>query len=62
MAADLGGMAQWRADIRCTKMDSRGRRTLSGGLVASMAERHGKVDAKVDGSEDGSVQDGGDDT
>ena len=47
MAADLGGVAQWRLGVRCTEMDSRGRRTMSGFLVASMAERPGKLGALV---------------
>ena len=47
MAADLGGAAQWRLGIRCTEMDSRRRRTLSSIMVASMAERPGKLGALV---------------
>jgi hypothetical protein len=47
MAADLGGVAQWRLGVRCAEMDSRRRRTLSGVMVASMAERPGKVGALV---------------
>lgn len=45
MTADLGDFAQWRLGVRCTEMDSCRRRTLSGIMVASMAERPGKVDA-----------------
>ena len=45
--ADLGGMAQWRFGVRCAEMDSRRRRTLFGVMVASMAERLGKVGALV---------------
>ena len=47
MAADLDGMAQWRLGVRRAKMNSRRRRTLSGVMVASMAERPGKIDALV---------------
>ncbi|XP_037441148.1 UNC93-like protein 3 [Triticum dicoccoides] len=36
MAAGLGGVEQWRLDVRCVAMDTRRRRTLSGGVVASM--------------------------
>ena len=47
MAADLGGVAQWRLGVRWVAMDSRSRTTLSGIVVASMAERPGMVDASV---------------
>ncbi|KAE8808150.1 18.6 kDa class III heat shock protein [Hordeum vulgare] len=47
MMADLGGVAQWRHGVRCTEMDSCGRRTLPGVMVASMTERLDKVGALV---------------
>ena len=47
MAADLDGVAQWRLGVRWVAMDSRSRTTLSGIVVASMAERPGMVDASV---------------
>ena len=47
LAADLGGMAPWRIDVRCAKMDSRKEVKLSGVLVGSTAARSGKVDATV---------------
>ena len=47
MAADLGGVAQWRLGVRWVAMDSCRRTTLSGIMVASMAERPGKVGASV---------------
>uniref|UniRef100_R7VZW7 Putative LRR receptor-like serine/threonine-protein kinase n=1 Tax=Aegilops tauschii TaxID=37682 RepID=R7VZW7_AEGTA len=47
MAADLGGLVLWRIGVRCADMHSRGRRMLSDVLVASMAERPGKVGALV---------------
>ena len=61
MAADIGGMALWRLGVRCTEMDSRRRRLLSGVMVTSMAEWPYKVEASIC-SEDGPVEDGGDDT
>ncbi|VAH97758.1 unnamed protein product [Triticum turgidum subsp. durum] len=39
MATDLDGVAQCRFRVRCGRMDSRRRTTLSGVVVASMAER-----------------------
>ena len=45
--ADLGGVVQWGFGVRCKEMDSRRRRTLSGVMVASMAERPSKVGALV---------------
>ena len=47
MAAVLGGMGQRRLGVRCVAMDTRRRSTLSGVVVASMAERPGMVDATV---------------
>ena len=47
MAADLDGVAQWRLGVRWVAMDSCRRTTLSGVMVALMAERPGKVDASV---------------
>ena len=47
MAAVLDGMEQWRLGVRCVVRDTRRRSTLSGVVVASMAERPGKVDASV---------------
>ena len=47
MTVDLGSVAQWRLSTRCAKMDSHGRVTLSGVVVASAAARTGKVDAAV---------------
>ena len=47
MVADLGGVAQWRLGVRCAKMDSHRRRMSSSVMVASMAERPGKVGALV---------------
>ena len=47
MATDLGGVAQWRLGVRWVAMDSCRRTTLSGVVVASMAERPGKVYALV---------------
>ena len=47
MAADVGGVALWRLDVRCTEMDSRRRRLLFGVMVASMAERPDMVDASI---------------
>ena len=43
MVAFLGGVAQWRLGARCVARDSRRRVTLSRVVVASMAERPGKV-------------------
>ena len=43
----LGGMAQLSLGVRCTEMDSRRRRKLSGVMMALMAERPGKVGASV---------------
>ena len=43
MVAFLGGVAQWRLGARCVARDSRRRVTLSVVVVASMAERLGKV-------------------
>ena len=43
MVAFLGGVARWRLDARCVARDSRRRVTLSGVVVAWMAERPGKV-------------------
>ena len=47
MAADLGGVAQWRLGVRWVAMDSCRRRKLSGVVVTSMVERPGKVGASV---------------
>ena len=47
MAADLGGVAQWRLGVRCAEMDSRRRVTRSSIMVASITARLGKVDAAV---------------
>ena len=47
MAAVLDGMEQWRLGVRCVVRDTRRRSTLSGVVVASMAERPDKVDASV---------------
>ena len=47
MAAVLDGMEQWRLGIRCVARDTRRRSTLSGVVVASMAEWPDKVDASV---------------
>ena len=47
MATDLDGVAQCRFGVRCARMDSRRRTTLSSVVVASMAERPGTVDATV---------------
>ena len=47
MAADIGGMALWRLSVRCTEMDSRRRRLLSGAMVTSMAEWPDKVEASI---------------
>ena len=47
MAADVGSMALWRLDVRCTGMDSRRRRLLFGVMVASMAEWPDMVDASI---------------
>ena len=47
MATDLDGVAQCRFGVRCGRMDSRRRTTLSGVVVASMAERPGTVHATV---------------
>ena len=44
---DLDGVAQCRFGVRCGRMDSRRRTTLSGVVVASMAERPGTVHATV---------------
>uniref|UniRef100_M8CVC5 Disease resistance N-terminal domain-containing protein n=1 Tax=Aegilops tauschii TaxID=37682 RepID=M8CVC5_AEGTA len=41
MATDLDGVAQCRFGVPCARMDSRRRTTLSGVVVASMAERPG---------------------
>uniref|UniRef100_R7W575 Uncharacterized protein n=1 Tax=Aegilops tauschii TaxID=37682 RepID=R7W575_AEGTA len=43
MATDLDGVARCRFGVRCGRMDSRRRTTLSGVVVASMAERPGTV-------------------
>ena len=43
MVAFLGGVARWRLGARCVARDSRRRVTLSSVVVASMAERPGKV-------------------
>ena len=48
MAADLGGVVQWRLGVRWVAMDLRRRTTLSNIMVASMAERPDKVDACSD--------------
>ena len=45
--ADLGGVVQWGFGVRCKEMDSRRRRTLSGVMVASMAEWPDKVEASI---------------
>ena len=47
MAAVLGSMEQWRLGVRCMARDTCRRSTLSGIVVASMAERPDKVDASV---------------
>ena len=47
MVVVLGGMEQWRLGVRCVAMDTRRRSTLSGVVVASMAERPDKVDTSV---------------
>jgi hypothetical protein len=47
IATDLDGVAQCRFGVRCGRMDSRRRTTLSGVVVASMAERPGTVHAIV---------------
>ena len=47
MAAVLDGMERWRLGVRCVAMDTRRRSTLSGIVVASMAEWPDKVDASV---------------
>ena len=47
MATDLDGVAQCRFGVRCGRMDSRRRTTLSGVVVVSMAKRPDKVDASV---------------
>ena len=47
MAADIGDMALWRLGVRCTEMDSRGRRLLFGVMVTSMAEWPNKVEALI---------------
>ena len=47
MATDLDGVAQCRFGVRCGRMDSLRRTTLSGVVVAPMAERPGTVDATV---------------
>ena len=52
MATDLDGVAQCRFKVRCARMDSRRRTTLSGVVVASMAERPGTDDVDLS-SEDG---------
>ena len=43
----LGGMAQWSLGVRCTEMDSRRRKKLSGVVVASTVARPCKVDATI---------------
>ena len=48
MAMDLDGVAQCRFGVRCGRMDSRRRKTLSGVVVASMAERPDTVHATVE--------------
>ena len=40
-------MEQWRLGVRCVAMDTRRRSSLSGFVVASMAERPDKVDTAV---------------
>ena len=62
MATDLDGVAQCRFGVRCGRMDSRRRTTLSGVMVASMAEWPDKGRSLNICSEDGPVEDGGDDT
>ena len=47
MMADLGGMALWRLKVRCTEMDSRRRRLLSGVMVTLMADWPDKVEASI---------------
>jgi hypothetical protein len=47
MAADLGGVVQWRLGVQLVVMDSCRRTMLSGIMVELMAERPGKVDASV---------------
>ena len=57
MVAFLRGVAQWRLGARCVARDSRRRVTLSGVVVASMAERPGKVVQQYS-TEDGLVAGG----
>ena len=57
MVAFLGGVAQWRLGSRCVARDSRTRVTLSDVVVASMAERPGKVVQQYS-TEDGLVAGG----
>ena len=57
MVAVLGGVAQWRLGARCVARDSRRRGTLLGVVVASMAERPGKVVQQYS-TEDGLVAGG----
>ena len=47
MVKDLDGVAQCRFGVQCGRMDSRRRTTLSGVVVASMAERPGTVHATI---------------
>ena len=57
MVAFLGGVARWRLGARCVARDSRRRVTLSDVVVASMAERPGKVVQQYN-TEDGLVAGG----
>ena len=57
MMAFHGGVVQWRLGARCVARDSRRRVMLSGVVVASMAERPGKVMQQYN-TEDGLVAGG----
>ena len=61
MAADLGGVVQWRLGVRCLEMDPRRRRTPSGVMVASMVECPVKVEASIFALKMDLWNDGGDD-
>ena len=62
MATDLGIVVQWRLGVQCLEMDSRRGRTLSGVMVASMAEWPDKVEASISALKTNLWNDGGDDT
>ena len=47
MGTDLDGVAECRFGVRCGRIDSRRRKTLSGVVVASMAEIPSTVHATV---------------